>query len=167
MKYNKILRKLISTIGLPFSLLSYMTTGLIGLIGVIPLLRWILSVAFEFIFAIVFIWPLMAISWGFLKLRLIRPAFGIVGVIYSFLAYAVAVLLPSFGDNDERMMRLLFCFSFPYNTPLYLHLSLKELPRDYLIAKDLQDVIIQTIPLSPQMALYVRRNIYDFPWISN
>lgn len=79
MKYNKILRKLISTIGLPFSLLSYISTAIIGLIGIIPLLGWILSVVLELFFAIVFIWPLMVISRGFLKLRFMRPVFGIVG----------------------------------------------------------------------------------------
>src|SRR5690606_8065733 len=95
--YNRLLRVLISTIGLPFALMSYITTLIFGIIGIIPLIGAILSIIFELCFAAIFIWPLMALSWVFLKVGFLRPIVGMVGIIYSFLAYAVAVMLPSFG----------------------------------------------------------------------
>lgn len=163
MFYNNLLLKITRVLDLLLIPFIFIITFIFGILAIVPFVGLILSLIFELFISIFVIWPLFLLSYLFLNIRMLRPIFGFLGIAYSLIAYCITIILPSFGDNNERMMRILYLNSFPFNKPLYLVMALKELPSDD-VKEDLQAVINKSVKFGPNMILYINQNIIGFPW---
>src|SRR5690606_18506879 len=107
MLYYKIIRLLISIISIITLVLTPITTSLLGIIGSIPIVGSILILTISLVWSVIFLFPLIGLSWIATKIKFLSPLIALIGIPLSVCAFIFANLMPSFGDWDGRFSKIL------------------------------------------------------------
>lgn len=90
------------------------TTGLLGLLGLIPFVDVLISVGISLIWIVLFLGPLLGLSWICHKLPFLREPVGFAGLLVAFLGDTFVCLMPTFGEMETRWSKQLLCETWPY-----------------------------------------------------
>jgi len=100
---------LLSWIVFPISLLSTFTLGLL-----VKISFGILLLPFSVLWVVLFLGPLLLLSWLWNKVPLLRVPLAIVGVPLAVLGNIYVWLIPSMGELESRYAKIALCETFPY-----------------------------------------------------
>jgi len=79
----------------------------------------LLLLPISFIWIVFFYGPLLGISYIYEKTSFLKIPLSIVGIPIALLGNIYVSLMPSMGEMDSRVSKLLFCQTFPFNWHLY------------------------------------------------
>lgn len=109
---NKIIHALIvfsSVIVIPMQLL---TTFILGLL--VSLTFGLLLIPISFLWTVIFLGPLLGLSYIYERVVILRPFIAIVGIPLAVIADTYVALMPSMGEMESRYDKLILCQTFPY-----------------------------------------------------
>ncbi|MGA9771693.1 MAG: hypothetical protein WBV94_21865 [Blastocatellia bacterium] len=117
---NRILDLILSVIALPVVLVQFVTTFVLGLLVSLSfgLLLWPISFVW-----MLFLAPLLGLSWVCSKLPLLRNILGIIGIPLALLADVYVSLMPSMGELENRASKMLLCQTWPFTWVFWRFLS--------------------------------------------
>jgi hypothetical protein len=75
----------------------------------------LLLIPISLIWIVFFLGPLLSLSYVYEKVGFLRIPVSIIGIPIAVLGYLFSALLPSMGETDSKMSKLLLCHSFPYS----------------------------------------------------
>jgi len=108
---NRILDIIISIIALPVILLQFVTTFLLGLLVSLSFGLLLLPISFVWL---LFLVPLLGLSWLCHKLPILRNVVGILGIPWAVLADIFVCLMPSMGELESRAVKIMLCQTWPF-----------------------------------------------------
>ncbi|MEW5702915.1 MAG: hypothetical protein AB1792_11900 [Candidatus Zixiibacteriota bacterium] len=80
------------------------------------------------IWIVCFLGPLLGLSWIWEKAPLLRIPLAVVGIPLAFVGNIYACLMPSMGELDSRVSKLLLSESWPYSLDCWRLIKTKSLP---------------------------------------
>ncbi len=147
----------------------YWVTGILSfpLIIVVPFSTFILGLLVTFSFGLFlipisiiwscFYFPILGLSFVWEKYKILRPIASILGIPIAILGEIFVSLMPSMGDNDEKMAKWLSALAFPYTYSL-LHFK-NEKKLSYLLRsghyKILLEILYRSKQNNPPMQQYI------------
>lgn len=162
MIYYKVVRIFLSIIAFITMILTPITTLLLGIVGSIPIIGAIFILIISLIWMVI-LFPLLALSWLSMKIKILTPMFLLLGLPLSVIAFLYANLMPSFGEMDSRFSKILFASVFPYNFQVF-QLATKQLPpNSYDEFEDIQTILqIESNNkfLKAYIDIYIRPHLY-------
>jgi len=94
---------------IPFQIV---TTFVLGIL--VRLTFGLLLIPFSLIWIILFFGPLLGLSYTYEKVSFMRVPISIIGIPIAVLGDCYCALLPSMGEKESRVSKLLLCNVFPY-----------------------------------------------------
>lgn len=92
--------------------IQIVTTFVFGIL--IRLTFGLLLIPISFIWVILFLGPLLGLSFIYEKVPFLRIIISIIGLPIAILGYEFCALMPSMGEKESRISKLLLCNCFPY-----------------------------------------------------
>lgn len=117
---NRILEVLIGIISFITIPIQIVSTFLLGLL--VTATFSLVLIPISLIWIVLFLGPLLGLSYVYEKVRFLRIPVSIIGIPIALLGYEFSALMPSMGETDSRVSKLLLCHCFPY-TWHFLHYS--------------------------------------------
>ncbi len=111
---NKILRILVGATGIIVVPVQMLTTLILGLFVSIPIIGVLLLLLMSSVWTIIFLGPLLGLSYVYEKIKILRPLSSIIGVPLALIGNAYVALIPSMGEKESRYAKMFLCQSFPY-----------------------------------------------------
>ena len=96
----------------PFLIIAPITTFILGLL--IRCSFGLLLIPLSFIW-LVFLGFLIATSWLWIHVWILRPVLLIPGIFIAVVGYAYCTLVPDMGEKFQKVLKLSFCDSWPYS----------------------------------------------------
>lgn len=96
----------------PFLIIAPITTFILGLL--IRCSFGLLLIPLSFIW-LVFLGFLIAASWLWIHVWILRPVLLIPGIFIAVVGYAYCTLVPDMGEKFQKVLKLSFCDSWPYS----------------------------------------------------
>ena len=93
------------------------TTFILGIL--VRLTFGFLLFPFSFLWIVLFFGPLMGLSFLWLRIPFIRILISIIGIPLAVIANIYVCLLPSMGEKESRIVKMLYCQTFPYTFRLH------------------------------------------------
>ncbi|MFY0715174.1 hypothetical protein J1D01_16025 [Seonamhaeicola sp. NFXS20] len=118
---NRILEIILGLLGFVVAPIQLITTFILGIL--IHLTFGLLLFPLSFVWNILFLYPLIGLSYVYEKATILRAPIAIIGIPIAILGNTYASLIPSMGDMKNRCNKLIASESFPY-TWHYHRLSL-------------------------------------------
>lgn len=109
---NKIISVLNSITAFIVIPIQMITTFILGIF--VSLTFGLLLIPFSVIWIVLFLGPLLGLSYVYERIVIIRPFVSIIGIPLSVIADIYVALLPSMGEKDSRYVKMLYCQTFPY-----------------------------------------------------
>jgi hypothetical protein len=147
----------------------YWVTGILSflLIPIIPITTFVLGLAVSisfglFLIPITIVWscfyfPLLGLSFVWEKYKILRPIASIIGIPIAILGEVFISLMPSMGENDEKMAKWLCTLVFPYTYSLLHFNNHKKL--SYLIKSGHYEIVLNMLyrekENNPRMTQYI------------
>ena len=107
---NKIIGFFISITGFIVIPIQLITTFLLGLL--VKLTFGLLLIPFSIIWVVLFLGPLLGLSYVYERIIIIRPFVAIIGIPLAILGDTYVALLPSMGEMDSRYSKMICCQTF-------------------------------------------------------
>ena len=114
---NKILNIILNITSIFVIPVQIFTTLILGIITSITF--GVLSIILSFIWAILFVYPLIGLSYLYEKNLFLRIFTSIIGLPIAILGNTYAVLIPSMGNVEGRITKILLTEVFPYSWQFY------------------------------------------------
>lgn len=114
---NKILNIILNITSIFVIPIQIFTTLILGI--VINITFGILSIILSFIWSILFLYPLIGFSYLYERNSFLRIFTSIIGVPIAILGNTYAALIPSMGNVEARITKLLLTEVFPYSWQFY------------------------------------------------
>lgn len=114
---NKILEILLLIFSFIIIPLQIVTTFILGLLVTITF--GLLLFPISAIWIICFLTPLIGLSYVYEKVHWLRVPVAIIGIPIAILGYSFSTLMPSMGETQSRVSKLLLCNIFPYTWHCY------------------------------------------------
>lgn len=157
---NKIIHILIVITSFIVIPVQMVTTFILGIF--VTLTFGILLIPFTIIWIIVFLAPLVGLSYIFEKIAILRPFISIVGIPLAVIANAYIALLPSMGEMDSRLAKMVYVQTFPYTWKFYQYENNKlNIDQNDILAK-----ILQRVSQAESLNVYLdklRADVYSRP----
>jgi hypothetical protein len=112
MTTNKIISAFVAITAIIVVPIQLITTFILGLL--VKLTFGLLLIPFSIIWVILFLGPLLGLSYVYERVVITRPFVAIVGIPLAILGDIYVALLPSMGELDSRYSKMIFCQTFPY-----------------------------------------------------
>tara|TARA_R110001583_G_C5576561_1_gene402548 strand:+ start:75 stop:551 length:477 start_codon:yes stop_codon:yes gene_type:complete len=125
---NRVLEIILGILGFIVVPIQLITTFVLGIL--IRLTFGLLLFPLSFIWAILFLYPLIGLSYVYEKAPILRIPIAIIGIPLAVIGNTFACLIPSLGDMESRVTKLLITESFPF-TWHYYQLTLGSLIIEY------------------------------------
>lgn len=109
---NKIIDILLTITAWIVVPLQIITTFILGIL--VRLTFGLLLIPFSFLWMVLFLGPLLGLSYIWERVPVARPLISILGIPLAVIADAYVCLIPSMGEMDSRIVKLLYCQTFPY-----------------------------------------------------
>lgn len=118
----------------------------------------------SFVWSILFYFPLLGLSFLYENFIFIRPIAAIIGIPIAIIGEVYVSLMPSMGENDSKMAKLLSTTSFPFTYSIYVFNNPKKLR--YLMKNDghykiLLEILYKEKDGNPLMASYIDNNLLN------
>jgi len=109
---NKVLDALITVLAWVVLPVQLVTTFLLGLL--VQLTFGLLLIPFDLIWMVLFLVPLLGLSWLWGKATLLRVPVAGLGIPLALLANTFTCLIPSMGEMESRLSKILLCQTWPF-----------------------------------------------------
>ncbi len=109
---NKIILMLIGITGLIVIPLQIITTFILGIL--VSLTFGLLLIPISLIWTILFLGPLLGLSYIYERITILRPFISIIGIPLAVIGDTYVALMPSMGEKDSRYAKMIICQTFPY-----------------------------------------------------
>jgi len=109
---NKIISIIISITAIIIIPIQFITTFIGGIL--VSLTFGLLLMPLSLIWTILFMSPLIALSYIYEKIYIARPIVSIVGIPLAVSGDIFTCLIPSMGEMESRYIKLIICQTFPY-----------------------------------------------------
>lgn len=109
---NKIISILIS-ITVIFIPIQGITTFILGLL--VSLTCGLLLIPFSIVWVVLFLGPLLGLSYIYERVAILRPFISIIGIPLAVIGDTYVAFLPSMGELDSRYAKMIICQTFPYS----------------------------------------------------
>jgi hypothetical protein len=134
MRTHQLLGVLITIMAFPLLPLTLVSQVVLGILFTLTFGLLLLPISLVWI---IFLWgPLLGLSWLWLRLPLLRIPIAVVRIPLALLAEAYASLVPSMGERESRITKMLLASTWPYSW-LYLRWDSRKLSLDDPAAKEL------------------------------
>ena len=119
----KVLLMLIAWFVIP---IQHVTTFVLGIL--VSVTFGLLLLPMSFIWIALFLGPLLGLSWVWEKAPFLRIPTAVIGIPLAFVGNTYASLMPSMGELDSRISKLLLSESWPYSLDCWRLIKTKVLP---------------------------------------
>ncbi|MBI3616962.1 MAG: hypothetical protein HY210_01935 [Candidatus Omnitrophica bacterium] len=109
---NKIIHIIIAITGFIVIPVQMITTFVLGIL--VSLTFGLLFLPISFIWTVLFLGPLLGLSYVYERIAILRPFISIIGIPLAALGDTYVALMPSMGEMDSRFTKLIICQTFPY-----------------------------------------------------
>lgn len=123
---NKILNAIIGVLSIVVIPVQLITTLVLGLL--VQLTFGLLLFPFSLIWIVFFLGPLLGLSWLWQHARVLRIPIALLGVPLAVLGNTYTALLPSMGEMDSRISKLILCSTWPFSIQSWSMITKQELP---------------------------------------
>jgi len=111
---NKIIRAIIAITAFIVVPIQMITTFVLGLFVSIPFVGFLLLLPISLIWIVLFLGPLLGLSYIYERVAILRPLISIIGIPFAVIGNAYVALMPSMGEMDSRYAKMIICQTFPY-----------------------------------------------------
>ncbi|MFA6597938.1 MAG: hypothetical protein WCS69_09465 [Ignavibacteriaceae bacterium] len=146
---NKIISAVIGITGFIVVPIQIITTFVLGLL--VKLTFGLLLIPFSIIWIVLFLGPLLGLSFVYERIAILRPFVAIIGIPLAVVGDTYVALLPSMGEMNSRYSKMIYCQTFPY-TWRYLQFSNNKLN---LEQDDILDKIFQEVSSSKSLGEFL------------
>ncbi len=122
---NKIIDISITILAFIIVPVQLVTTLVLGLL--VSLTFGLLLFPISLIWIALFLGPLLALSWLWQKAPLLRIPVGIVGIPIAILGSIFTSLMPSMGETESRVTKLLLCETWPFSLECWAFTTGKQI----------------------------------------
>jgi hypothetical protein len=150
MRTNRVLDALLTATAWVVTPLQLVTTLVLGLAVTISF--GLLLIPFSLIWTLLFLGPLLALSWTWLRVPLLRIPVAVLSVPWAVLGSAYVALIPSMGDTRGRVQKLLICDSWPFTWEFVYWNSDRTRP----LSDEAEQVLARAARRDPMMAVFLR-----------
>lgn len=109
---NKIVQTIIVVTSFIVIPVQVITTLVLGIL--VRLTFGLLLIPFSIIWVILFLGPLLGLSYIYERVTFLRPLIAVIGIPFAVVGNIYVTLLPSMGEMDSRYAKLVLCQTFPY-----------------------------------------------------
>ncbi len=109
---NKIIHIIISITSFIVIPVQLITTFVLGIL--VSLTFGLLLIPFSIIWIVLFLGPLLGLSYVYERVAITRPFIAIIGIPLSVIGDTYVALIPSMGEIDSRYAKMIICQTFPY-----------------------------------------------------
>ncbi len=114
MRTQRIVSLVCGIVGIPLFPVSCVA-GCLFALAAVPLL-----LALSIVWIVVFLGPLLALSWLWLRLPLLRVPLAVVGLPFAVLGYALVFVVPETPEDvDAKLSKLLLAIMWPYSAVMW------------------------------------------------
>jgi hypothetical protein len=157
---NKIIHIIIAITGFVVIPVQMVTTFVLGLL--VSLTFGLLLIPFSIIWVILFLGPLLGLSYVYERVAITRPFISIIGIPLAILGDTYVALLPSMGEMDSRYVKMIICQTFPYTWRFNQFQNNKlNIGKNEVLAKILREVS-RAKPLNKYLDI-LRADVYSRP----
>jgi len=117
---NKIVLTIISVTALIFIPIQLITTFVLGIL--VTLTFGLLLIPFNIIWLVLFYFPLIALSYIYDHISILKPFVAIIGIPLAVLGDTYVALIPSMGEMNSRYAKMVHCQTFPYTWRFFQYL---------------------------------------------
>jgi hypothetical protein len=109
---NRIISILIGIAAIVVIPIQLITTFILGLL--VRLTFGLLLIPFSLVWIVLFLGPILGLSYVYERIAIIRPLASIMGIPLAVAGDIYVALLPSMGEWDSRFQKMVVCQTFPY-----------------------------------------------------
>lgn len=110
---NKIISVIVTITSFIVVPIQLITTFILGLL--VKITFGVLLIPFSIIWVVIFLGPLLGLSYVYERIFLLRPFVAIIGIPFAVIGDTYVALLPSMGELDSRYSKMVICQTFPYS----------------------------------------------------
>jgi len=114
---NKILNIILNSLSIVVVPIMFISTLILGLLVIMTF--GLLLFPLSLIWSILFLFPLVGISYVYEKVPILRIPSVIIGIPIAIIGNTYASLIPSMGETESRITKLLITESFPFSWHLF------------------------------------------------
>lgn len=92
--------------------IQIITTFVLGIF--VTLTFGLLLLPLSLLWVVLFLYPLLGFSYLWERVPVARPLVSLIGIPLAIIANTYVCLIPSMGETDSRIVKLLYCQTFPY-----------------------------------------------------
>ena len=92
--------------------LQVITTFVLGIL--VRITFGLLLFPISLIWTVLFLAPLLGLSWTWQRLPFARPLASLLGIPFAVAGETFCCLMPSMGEMESRVQKILLCQTFPY-----------------------------------------------------
>jgi len=126
--------------------LQLVTTFVLGTL--VSITFGLLLYPISLIWIVIFLGPLLGLSWTWEKVPLLRIPLALIGLPLAFFANIYVCLMPSMGELDSRVSKLLISESWPYSLDCWRLIAAKQIPSGSS-AHDFRIILTETSRKNP------------------
>jgi len=151
---NKIIHIIITITAFIVVPVQMVTTFVLGIL--VSLTFSLLLIPISFIWTVLFLGPLLGLSYVYERIKILRPFISIIGIPLAVLGDTYVALMPSMGEKDSRFAKLILCQTFPYTWKFVQYQKNNlNIDKNDVLTKILQEVS-KAKPLSLRADVYSR-----------
>jgi len=124
---NKIIQIIVITIAVVVIPIQFISTLVLGVL--VNLTFGLLLVPISLIWVLLFLGPLLVLSWLWQNVPPLRIPLGIIGIPLAVLGTVYTCLMPSMGDLESRVTKLLLCRTWPFSLECWALICGKDIVR--------------------------------------
>ena len=156
---NKIIDIIITVLAwviLPVQLVSTLVLGIL-----VRLTFGLLLFPMSLIWIVLFLGPLLGLSWLWQNVSLLRFPLGVIGIPIAILGTIYTCLMPSMGEIESRVTKLLLCQTWPFSLECWALTSGKHIVKQGEYS-DFEHVLYRLGKRDPAIQQYLcKREIFS------
>ena len=145
-----LLLMLVAWLVIPIQLV---TTFVLGIL--VSVTFGLLLLPMSLIWMVLFLGPLLGLSWVWEKAPFLRVPIAILGIPLAFVGNIYASLMPSMGELDSRVSKLLLSESWPYSLDCWRMIRTKAMSESPG-ADDFSQILIESSQKNPPYVQYLQ-----------
>lgn len=131
---------------------AFVTTFVLGLLVTVTF--GLLLFPMSLIWMVLFLGPLLGLSWVWEKAPFLRVPIATLGIPLAFVGNIYATLMPSMGELDSRVSKLLLSELWPYTFDCWRLITTKTLPESPG-AEDFNQILMEASQKNPPYLQYL------------
>lgn len=151
---------ILAWIVLPLQIISTFVLGIL-----VNLTFGLLLFPMSLIWTVLFLGPLLGLSWLWRKLPFLRIPLAIIGIPIAILGSVYTAMMPSMGEIESRVIKLLLCETWPFSLECSAFLSGKRPFRNGEYSS-FEQVLLRLARKDPAIHQYLSNQVEAQPVIS-